>query len=146
MPSSITSFEAVPKLEAVSQPIRVLLVDDNPAMLDRAARVLSPACLIVGTAADGETALEAVKSLAPDIVVLDISMPGISGFEVAAKLRQRGSSAAVVFLTVHADQEFVEAAQAAGGIGYVVKPRLASDLMTAVVSARARRPFVSSLT
>jgi len=145
MPSSITSFDAVSKLAAVSKPFRVLLVDDNAAMLDRAARVLSGACLIVGTAADGESALESVKSLNPDIVVLDISMPGMSGFEVATRLRERGSTAAVVFLTVHADEEFVQAAQAAGGIGYVIKPRLASDLMTAVVSAAARRPFVSSL-
>ena len=55
------------------------------------------------------------------------------------------STAAVVFLTVHADEEFVEAARAAGGIGYVIKPRLATDLMTAVLRARASRSFVSPL-
>jgi DNA-binding NarL/FixJ family response regulator len=123
--------------------MRVLLVDDNQAMLARAAAALTPDCVIVGTASNGQAALDAARSLAPDIIVLDISMPGMSGFGVAQRLRAMQSTAAVVFLTVHADEEFVEAARAVGGIGYVVKARLASDLMTAMVHARARRPFVS---
>ena len=76
----------------------------------------------------------------PDVIVLDISMPGMTGFEVASRLRKAGSKAAVVFLTVHDDEDFMQAAKAAGGIGYVVKPRLASDLAVAVLEAgRAAR-------
>ena len=130
--------------EAASRP-RVLLVDDNPAMLTRASRVLGVTCQVVGTAHDGVSALAAAGALVPDVIVLDISMPGMSGLDVAAELRQRGSTAAVVFLTVHADEEILAAAQAAGGIGYVVKPRLASDLATAVQSAQVRQRFVSVL-
>ena len=59
-----------------------------------------------------EAALSAAASLRPDVIVLDIPMPGMSGFEVAAELRKAGSTAAIVFLTVHDDAEFIEASQA----------------------------------
>ena len=124
---------------------RVLLVDDNDAMLSRAAEVLTPCCVIVGTVKDGRAALAAAEALHPDIMVLDISMPGLNGFEVASSLRKAGSTAAVVFLSVHEDEAFVVAARAVGGTGYVVKPRLASDLRHAVLEAVAGRPFVSPL-
>jgi len=133
MQSSTTSYE----------PVRVLLVDDNEAMLVRASAALMPDCLIVGAVKDGPAALAAAGALRPDVIVLDISMPGMSGFEVADRLRKTGSTAAVVFLTVHDDEEFVVAAKAAGVIGYVVKPRLTSDLLRAVREAREGRPFVS---
>ena len=123
----------------------MLLVDDNQAMLARAASMLAATCVVVGQVQDGVSALTAAAMLAPDVIVLDISMPGMSGLDVAAGLRAAGSTAAIVFLTVHEDAELVEAAQAAGGIGYVVKGRLASDLLHAVLEAHARRPFVSIL-
>jgi DNA-binding NarL/FixJ family response regulator len=126
-----------------SEQARVLLVDDNEAMLAREAAALAPGCLVVGTVTDGARALAAARALHPDVIVLDISMPGMSGLEVADYLRKAGSAAAVVFLTVHEDEEFVLAAKAAGAIGYVIKPRLTSDLMVAVREAFAGRPFVS---
>ena len=137
MPSSTTSSDAGPGT------IRVLLVDDNQAMLARAASMLAATCVIVGQAQDGVSALAAAAALVPDVIVLDISMPGMSGLDVAAALRAAGSSAAIVFLTVHDDVELIEAAYAAGGIGYVVKAHLASALRHAVHEAHARRPFVS---
>jgi DNA-binding NarL/FixJ family response regulator len=124
---------------------RVLLVDDNDAILARARAVLAPACVVVGTAKDGPSALRAAGTLRPDVIVLDISMPEMSGFEVATKLRHAGSTAALVFLTVHADEDFVEAARAVGVLSYVVKPRLVSDLVHAVAEAHAGREFVSPL-
>ena len=124
---------------------RVLLVDDNDAILARARAVLAPACVVVGTAQDGPSALRAAEVLRPDVIVLDISMPDMTGFEVAAELRHSGSTAALVFLTVHAEEDLVVAARAVGVIGYVVKPRLVSDLMHAVAEAHAGRGFVSAL-
>jgi CheY-like chemotaxis protein len=136
MPSSATLFEGT--AHDVSEPLRVLLVDDNEDMLARAAAVLRPGCAVVGTVKDGPAALRASAALRPDVIVLDISMPGMTGFEVAARLAKAGSTAALVFLTVHDDDEFMQAAKAVGGLGYVVKPKLASDLLFAVRDARAR--------
>ena len=131
-------------MTAIDRP-RVLLVDDNQAILDRAVAMLSYACVIVGTVKDGPAALDAMASLRPDVLVLDISMPGMNGFEVASRLRSSGSRVPIVFLTVHDDEELVRAAQAAGGIGYVVKFRIPSDLLTAVTEARAGRAYVSRM-
>jgi len=124
---------------------RVLLVDDNEAMLVRTAAVLAPLCDVVGTARNGLAAREAATKLRPDVIVLDISMPGMSGIELAIRLREAGSNAALVFLTVHDDEQLILAAQDAGGIGYVVKPRLGTDLLRAIQEARAGRRFVSPI-
>ena len=129
----------------MSKQTRVLLVDDNEGILDRAAVVLSRSYVVVGAVTDGPAAVAADATLRPDVIVLDISMPGMSGFEVAASLRKACSTAVIIFLTVHEDEEFVRAAKAAGGIGYVVKSRLASDLTLAVSEARAGRYFVSPI-
>jgi two-component system OmpR family response regulator len=124
---------------------RVLLVDDNQEILDRATAILSSACAVVGAVKDGPSALEAVNTLRPDVVVLDISMPGMSGLEVAGRLRRGGSTVPIVFLTVYDDEELREAARAAGGIGYVAKTMLRSDLPLAVNEACAGRRYVSQL-
>ena len=130
---------------ASSERPRVLLVDDNDAILARARAVLGPACVVVGTATDGPSALRAAKALLPDVIVLDISMPDMTGFDVAARLRQAGSTAAIIFLTVHSDDDLVVTARAAGITSYVVKPRLVLDLVHAVAEAHAGRGFVSPL-
>src|SRR5580765_2301891 len=128
----------------LSDVVRVLLVDDNEEMLARTAAVLGPACEIVGAVRDGLAALEAAAALHPDVVVLDISMPGMTGLEVASRLHNSGSKAAVVFLTVHDESDVIRAANGVGGLGYVLKRRLASDLAFAVQEALAGRPFVSA--
>jgi two-component system response regulator DesR len=130
---------------ALAERPRVLLVDDNDAILARAHTVLAPACVMVGTATNGPSALRAAKALLPDVIVLDISMPDTTGFELAARLRHAGATAAIVFLTVHAEEDLVVMARAAGIISYVVKPRLVLDLAHAVAEAHAGRGFVSPL-
>jgi CheY-like chemotaxis protein len=139
MPSSTTSSETR------SAPTRVLIVDDSEEVLVREAAALADGCVVVDAVTDGPTALQAARRHHPDVIVLDISMPGMNGLEVAARLREAGSTAAVVFCTVHEDEEFIAATKAAGGLGYVVKPRLTSDLLRAVREAKARRPFVSDI-
>jgi DNA-binding NarL/FixJ family response regulator len=121
----------------------VLLVDDSTPILESARAVLTPDCVVVGAVTDGQSALAAAKASQPDVIVLDISMPGMSGLEVATLLCAQRSTASIVFLTVHDDQPFIEAAMQAGGTGYVLKRRLLADLLHAVQEARAGRSFIS---
>jgi len=123
---------------------RVLLVDDNLEFLEVAATLLEGNNYeIVGKALDGEEGLAATLTLNPDVVVLDVSMPRLNGFEVAARLRQQKHRAAVVLLTFHEDVEFVRAARSLGVLGYVIKRRMASDLAVAVSEVLAGRAFIS---
>ena len=103
--------------------------------------VLTPACVIAGKVHDGNAALRAAETLRPDVIVLDISMQDMTGLEVAGHLREAGSTAALVFLTAHDDEAFERAAQSLGAAGYVLKSRLASDLLSAVQGARGPRRF-----
>jgi len=125
--------------------IRVLLADDHEAMLDRVARLLEAECNVVGTATDGQQALEAAQDLKPDVLVLDISMPVMNGIETAHRLKEAGAEARIVFLTVHDDPDFAKEALEAGALGYVIKSRIASDLMIAINEVCAGRSFVSPL-
>lgn len=134
----------MPSVSTLSDLARVLIVDDNEEMLARSSALLSADCEIVGAVMDGRSALDAADALHPDVIVLDISMPGMTGLEVASRLRASGSKVAVVFLTVHDENDVMRAAKVVGGLGYVLKRRLASDLAVAVHEALAGRSFVSS--
>ncbi len=122
--------------------IRVLLADDHEAMLDRVARLLATECDVIGAVTDGQLALEAARELKPDVLVLDISMPVMNGIETAHRLKEAGETARVVFLTVHDDADYAREAMAAGALGYVIKQRMASDLVTAIKDAHIGRSFL----
>jgi DNA-binding NarL/FixJ family response regulator len=119
--------------------IRVLLADDNEAMLDRVAGLLATEFNVVGTVADGQQAFDAAMELKPDVLVLDISMPVMNGIETARRLKEAGSETRIVFLTVHDDPDFVREALEVGALGYVIKQRIASDLVAAIKKAQAGR-------
>ena len=125
--------------------IRLLLVDDNPAVLRQIAEVLPDDFDVVDMLESGEGLPFAVTTHAPDVIVLDITLPGESGLAVAAELRRRGCTARLVFLTVHQDADYVRSALAVGACGYVVKLRLALDLETAVRAAADGQRFISPL-
>jgi DNA-binding NarL/FixJ family response regulator len=122
---------------------RVLVADDQARVLDVVEGLLRESFDVIGLVSDGQAALEATLALRPDLVVLDISMPGMSGIEVAKELRQRSSTATIVFLTVHEDAQITASCLAAGALGYIVKQFMGSDLILAVNEALAGRVFVS---
>jgi DNA-binding NarL/FixJ family response regulator len=122
---------------------RVLVADDLTPVLSAVAELLRGAFEVVGMVSDGRAALEAVLALDPDLAVLDISMPGMSGIDVARELNRRGSSARIVFLTVHEDTDILETCLSAGGLGYVVKVFMDTDLIPAMNEALAGRVFIS---
>jgi DNA-binding NarL/FixJ family response regulator len=122
---------------------RVFIADDQEEMLQTVARMLDGEFQVVGTAENGMRVLELAPSLSPDILVLDISMPVVNGIEVACHLKESGSAAKVIFLTVHADPDFVEAAMSTGALGYVLKPCLATDLVPAIWTVLGGNTFVS---
>ena len=123
--------------------VRLLLADDNPSMLQAARRILEPEFQVVGTVHDGQALLEAADTLRPDVLIIDISMGMLNGLEAARILTRSECKPKIVFLTVHQDQEFVEEAFSVGALGYVVKPRLGTDLLPAVREALVGRAFVS---
>ena len=95
---------------------RVLLADDLTPVLQTTAKLLEGSFEVVGMVSDGQAALDAVLALAPDLAVLDISMPGMSGIEVARELKRRSSSTKIVYLTVHEDTDILATCLAAAGL------------------------------
>jgi DNA-binding NarL/FixJ family response regulator len=120
---------------------RILIADDHANMLERVSRVLATDYDVVAAVADGLAAVDAVVKLKPDLAIFDISMPGLTGLEAAAKLGKAGRDARVIFLTVHEDQEFVDAARSVGAFGYVLKRNILTDLLPVV-----RRALVGQTT
>src|SRR5258706_2540311 len=120
---------------------RILLADDQEEMLQPLVEMLEGEFQIVGTAGNGMRVLELAPRLAPDIVVLDISMPVLNGLEAALRLKEQCLAARVVFLTAHEDTDLVEAGMSAGALGYVVKSCLATDLVPALWQALAGKNF-----
>ena len=125
---------------------RILVVDDHVEMLERVERLLGTKYEIVGKCSNGEAALEAVTSLEPDVVVLDISMPpGLSGIELARMIRRHSPKPRFVYLTNHEDVGLARATREEGGYAYVVKRCLATDLVRAIEAVSRGEDFVSEL-
>jgi DNA-binding NarL/FixJ family response regulator len=122
---------------------RVLVADDHPSLLDRVVSILGGEFSVVGTVSDGEALIQREAELEPDVLVVDVCMPGMSGLEAAGLIRKRGSRAAVVCLTAHNTWDVIEAAWEAGATAFVAKSSIASDLLPAVRSALEGRRFIS---
>jgi CheY-like chemotaxis protein len=114
---------------------RVLVADDHQDILDCVSHQLSDEFEIIATVLDGQSALDATLVLKPDAVVLDISMPRMSGLEVARRLTDLPNPPRIVFLTVHEDPDFMDAARAAGASKYVLKCNLLTHLIEALHDA-----------
>lgn len=130
-------------MSAPVQKPRVLLVDDHPPLLRQATRLLCDEFEVIGALANGNTLLQVAEREKPDLIVLDMTLPGQSGLILAHQLQEARCPARVVFLTVHGDADYAQAAFRAGASGYVVKARMASDLVAALHAALSGSRFVS---
>ena len=99
---------------------------------------------VIAEAGDGLAALAMITEQQPDIAILDVNMPGLSGFELLRQLRERRSTAAVIFLTIHSDEVMFNEALDLGALGYVLKESAVTDIVAAVKAVAAGQPFVSS--
>lgn len=124
-------------------PIRVLLADDNAAVLRAILRLLEKDFRVVATVSDGAALVRDAKRLMPDILVVDISMPFLTGLEALRVLTAQCVSCRVVVLTVHEEPEIVEEALAGGAYGYVLKSSADRDLPAAIRAAASGDRFVS---
>ena len=125
---------------------RVLVVDDHRPILDTVSAILADDYDVVGTATDGHQAIEMAHELEPDVVVLDVQMPGFDGFQTLRTLHQTEvATTPVVFLSMHHADEYVSEAFRCGARGYVLKTRIARDLATALDQALLGHCFVPSL-
>ncbi len=125
---------------------RVFLADDHAEFLEAERALLRPYFDLVGTASDGTSLVSEVQRLQPDVVVADISMPGMSGIEAIHMLAESGCTAKFVFLTVHTDEEFVKVCLEQGGRGYVWKTRMKAHLIPAIYAVLEGLPYISPLT
>jgi DNA-binding NarL/FixJ family response regulator len=122
--------------------LRLLIADDHALLLEALALLLQPAGEVVGAATDGRQLLALVEQLAPDLVITDLSMPGLSGFEVLRAIGERPKAPPVLVLTVHTDVGTARAALAAGAAGYVVKSAASTELLAAIAAVRRGDRYV----
>ena len=122
---------------------RIVLADDQEDVRRTLASLLEDDFDIVGMAEDGQQVLDLAVGESPDVLVLDISMPLLNGFETAAYLKAWGCTAKTLFVTVHDDPDFLETAISVGGLGYVLKAHLATDLIPAIQAVMKGHLYIS---
>ena len=124
--------------------IRVVLVDDHAIFRNGLRELLEERGIdVVAEASDGETAVQVVRDVAPDVVAMDIAMPGMSGIEATSEVRAAAPSAKVIMLTVSADERDVEQAIVAGACGYVLKDAAVEEIVAGIHAAAAGDALLS---
>jgi DNA-binding NarL/FixJ family response regulator len=123
---------------------RVVLADDHPLILEAALEVLTPSFDVVAAVGSGVDAIAATTQLDPDIVVLDIAMPGLDGFQTATAIAARGPRPRIAFMSAHLEDEYVLEGLKRGASAFVAKPRMRQDLVPALEHAVAGHPCIPS--
>jgi CheY-like chemotaxis protein len=122
---------------------RILIVDDNHALLEHLVGMLEPTYEIAAALCNGTAVVDQAVALLPDLIILDISLGDLSGFEVARRLKKTGCPAKIIFLSLHEDMDFVGAAFGLGASGFVFKSRLCTDLENAIAAVLSGGQFSS---
>lgn len=125
--------------------VRVLVVEDHDAFRRHICSVLDDHAhlQVVGTSDDGPKAVQQAMVLEPNIVLLDIGLPGINGLEAARQIGEVSRNAKIIFLTQESSAEVVEAAFFVGALGYVLKANAGSELLTAIETVSRGQRFLS---
>lgn len=126
-------------------PTRVLIADDHPLIRSglRALLAREPAFDVVGEAADGYQALELVEQLAPDVAMLDVSMPRLNGIDVARQISEKWPSTRIIIVSIHSDEGYVLRALKAGAKGYLLKASPEDEILNAVRAVAAGQAYFS---
>jgi DNA-binding NarL/FixJ family response regulator len=126
--------------------VRVLVVEDFAPFRQFVCSTLGKmsGLQVVGEVSDGREALQKAEELQPDLILLDIGLPGLNGIEAARQIRKVAPESKIIFVSQESSAEVVKEGLSVGASGYVVKPRAASDLVAAVEAALSGRRFVSS--
>jgi len=125
--------------------IRIVLADDHQILREGVARLLSddPSFELVGEADDGRRAVELAVQLQPDVVLMDVTMPGLNGIDAASRIRAESPTVRVLAMSMHIDTAVVTRMLEAGATGYVVKGSGFEELREALLAASDRRPYLS---
>lgn len=128
-----------------NQEIRIVIADDHPLMRQGLRQVIEIEgnLKVVGEAANGTEALAMIEELKPDTAILDVDMPHRDGFQVARELIAKKNGAAIIFLTIHSEEQMFHAALDLGARGYVLKDSAIDDIVTAINEVVAGRTFTS---
>jgi DNA-binding NarL/FixJ family response regulator len=123
------------------QPLRVLIADDHRLFAEALEAILATdeRIEVVGQAGDGSEAVELARRLGPDVVLMDVSMPVLDGFEATREIRAASDDTHVLMLTGSNSRADVDRSREAGASGYVTKDRIASELVAAIVEVTHRR-------
>ena len=123
--------------------LRVLIAEDHASIARQLRNLLEVECEVIDVVSDGRSLLAAVESLSPEVIVSDISMPGLDGLAAARIILERQPDARIVFVTVHDDRAMAQRALLLGVLGYVLKDDASEDLLLAVHAAQAGRQHLS---
>jgi DNA-binding NarL/FixJ family response regulator len=135
--------KARPEEGSMVASIRVLIADDHMPLLAELRAQLGKLFEIIGAVENGKQAVDTTLRLDPDVLVLDISMPVMNGFQAAACLRDLKCNTKIVILTTYEDDEYIEAAFSSGASAYVTKRHLVTDLVTAIREVVHGNTFIS---
>ncbi|MGA8599148.1 MAG: response regulator transcription factor [Bryobacteraceae bacterium] len=124
---------------------RIVIADDHPIVRKGLRQVIEeqPDLKVIAEAGDGEAGLALILKLQPHVAVLDLDMPKLDGFAVAAEIRKRNVAVGVIFLTIHSEVDLLRRAMDLGGKGYILKESALVDIVNGVRTVAAGRPFVS---
>jgi DNA-binding NarL/FixJ family response regulator len=131
----------VPTRAKKRKPLRVLIADDHRLFAEALEAILATddRIEVVGQASDGGEAIELARTLGPDVVLMDVSMPVLDGFEATREIRAASKGTRVLMLTGSNSRADVDRSREAGASGYVTKDRIASELVAAIFEVTQRR-------